>query len=168
MDLPLSSLPLFAAWTTWFNPLWRVAVGAGIALLVLIGISFLLRLVAPKVAAIASTTAKEGMSEPLFYVVLAIGVFALLLAPFLPYFTLGEDVKVVKDVGLTVIMVLSIGMALWTASVSIAEEIEGRTALMLCLSFWGRCFWRPCPTRWFTTPENLPCRSRPGSNAATR
>jgi ABC-type transport system involved in multi-copper enzyme maturation permease subunit len=44
----------------------------------------------------------------------------------------------VKDEGLTLIMVLSILMALWTASVSIAEEIEGRTALTLLSKPVGR------------------------------
>lgn len=123
---------------TWLNPLWMVAVGVVIAVGVLAGVYVLLRLAVPKVAAIASTTAKEAMSEPLFYVVLAIGIFALILFPFLPYFTFGEDVKVVKDMGLQLIMVLSIGLALWTASVSISEEIEGRTALTLLSKPIGR------------------------------
>jgi len=64
-------------------------------------------------------------------VLLTTGVIALLAFPFLPYNTLGEDVKVVKESGLTLIMVLAIILALWTASVSISEEIEGRTALTL-------------------------------------
>ena len=36
MDLLPGSLPLFGLWTTWFNPLWLVAVGVAIAV-VLIG-----------------------------------------------------------------------------------------------------------------------------------
>ena len=44
----------------------------------------------------------------MFYVLLAIGVFGLILFPFIPYNTLGEDIKVLKDEGLTLIMVLSI------------------------------------------------------------
>ena len=98
---------------------------------VLMALGALLRWVAPKVAAIGRTTSKEAMSQPLFYVLLTIGVFGLMLFPFIPYNTLGEDIKMVKDEGLTLIMVLSIIMALWTASVSIADEIEGRTALTL-------------------------------------
>jgi len=56
-------------------------------------------------------------------------VAALLVFPVFPYFTFGEDVKVVKDTGLVLIMVLSVILALWTASVSVADEIEGRTAM---------------------------------------
>ncbi len=98
----------------------------------------MLRLVAPKVAAIAWTTSKEATSQPLFYLLLTIGVFGLILFPFIPYHTLGEDIKMVKDEGLTLIMVLSIVLALWTAGTSIADEIEGRTALTLLSKPVGR------------------------------
>ncbi len=138
MGPSLSSLFLFGLLMTWLNPLWMVAVGVVIALVALYAVLFLLRLLVPKIAAIARTTAKEALSQPLFYVVLVIGVFALILFPFVPYNTFGEDVKVVKDEGLTLIMVLSVMLALWTASVSIAEEIEGRTALTLLSKPVGR------------------------------
>ena len=85
----------------------------------------------PKIAAIAAVTSKESMAQPLYYVALAIGVFVLALFVIIPYNTFGEDVKVLKDTGLTAIMLLSIIVAVWSASVSISEEIEGRTALTL-------------------------------------
>ncbi len=89
-----------------------------------------LRLAAPKVAAIAWTTAKEALCQPLFYVLLGFGAFMLVcMFPFLPYNTFGEDLKVVKETGLTLIMLLAVLLALWTASTSIADELEGRTAL---------------------------------------
>lgn len=134
----MHSLVLFAALRTWLTPIWMVLVGGAAALLVIGAVYGLLRLFAPKVAAIAYTTAKEGWSQPLFGVLLAIGAALILLVPFVPYNTFGEDVKVVKDTGLTLIMVLGIILALWTASVSIADEIEGRTALTLLSKPIGR------------------------------
>ncbi len=131
-------LPLFSAVPAWLGPMWLVVVGVLIVLAGLAALGTLLRLVAPKVAAIAWTTSKEALSQPLFYVLLTIGLFGLVLFPFIPYNTLGEDIKMVKDEGLTLIMVLSILMALWTASLSIAEEIEGRTALTLLSKPVGR------------------------------
>lgn len=122
---------LFGALTTWLTPIWMVGVGAAVCTAGLFGIYTLLRLAAPKLAAIAFTTAKEALAQPLFWVLLFIGIAALLAFPFVPYNTFGEDVKVVKDSGLTLIMVLAIILALWTASVSISDEIEGRTALTL-------------------------------------
>ncbi len=89
----------------------------------------LLQLLFPKVAAIALTTGKEAVSQPVFYLTMIAGCFLLLLFIVTPYFTFGEDVKVYKDTGLQLIMILGIFIALWTASVSVADEIEGRTAL---------------------------------------
>ena len=83
----------------------------------------------PKLSAIAVATAKEAASQPIFYLTLGLGAFALILFIYVPYNTFGEDVKVLKDSGLTLIMILSLIVALWTASVSLADEIEGRTAL---------------------------------------
>lgn len=133
-----SSLVLFGALPIWLTPLWLVAVGTAVAVAALLGLGSLLRLVVPKIAAIAWTTGKEALSQPLFYVLLSVGIFGLIIFPFVPYNTLGEDIKMVKDEGLTLIMVLSIIMALWTASVSIADEIEGRTALTLLSKPVGR------------------------------
>jgi ABC-type transport system involved in multi-copper enzyme maturation permease subunit len=136
----LNHFVLFGVGTVsaWLTPLWLVGVGLVIGLAVLVALKWLLRLAAPKVAAISWTTSKEAMSQPLFYLLMAIGIFGLMLFPFVPYNTLGEDIKMVKDEGLTLIMVLSILMALWTASVSIADEIEGRTALTLLSKPVGR------------------------------
>lgn len=131
MHLVVNPTLLIAAASTWLTPLWMVGVGAISALAVLFAGYGLVRLVMPKVAAIALTTGKEGVSQPLFYVAIFIGISALVAFPFIPYNTFGEDVKVVKDSGLTLIMVLAVIVALWTASKSISEEIEGRTALTL-------------------------------------
>jgi ABC-type transport system involved in multi-copper enzyme maturation permease subunit len=132
MALSLSTPLLFgASMTTWLKPLWLVALAMLIAVAVLFAVDLALRLIFPKVSAIAWTTAKDAFSQPLFYVLLALGAAAILLFPFIPYNTFGEDVKMLKDSGLTLIMVLSIGMALWTSSVSVADEVEGRIALTL-------------------------------------
>ncbi len=138
MLLPaLPQLPL-ASLITWLTPLPWVLLGAAVAVAVLVACYLLLGLIFPKTAAIARTTAKEAMSQPLFIVVLVVGVVALLLFPFVPYNTFGDDLKMHKDGGLTVIMLLSIVLAVWTASVSVSDEIEGRTALTLLSKPVGR------------------------------
>ncbi len=109
----------------------RIIPKVALALAGLFVLYFLLRQLAPKISAVALVTAKEIMSQPLFYVVLALGGFALFAFIIVPYYTFGEDVKMLKDSGLTLIMVLAILVAVWSASVSISDEIEGRTALTL-------------------------------------
>ncbi len=97
-----------------------------------------LRLMMPKIMAVAAATAKESINEPLFLVVLALGAFALVAFVFIPYNTFGEDVKMLKMCALDLIMFLSIIVAAWTASLSISEEIEGRTALTVLSKPIGR------------------------------
>jgi ABC-type transport system involved in multi-copper enzyme maturation permease subunit len=85
----------------------------------------------PGISTIALATSKEAVAQPLYLLAIIIGAFLLLLYIYIPYNTFGEDVKMYKDSGLMTIMVLAILVSLWTASVSVAEEIEGRTALTL-------------------------------------
>jgi ABC-type transport system involved in multi-copper enzyme maturation permease subunit len=85
----------------------------------------------PGISTIALATSKEAVAQPLYLLAIIIGGFLLLLYIYIPYNTFGEDVKMYKDSGLMTIMILAILVSLWTASVSVAEEIEGRTALTL-------------------------------------
>jgi ABC-type transport system involved in multi-copper enzyme maturation permease subunit len=84
-----------------------------------------------KTGVIAFVTAKEAVRQPLFLVLLVVGILAILLSTFLPYYTFGEDIKMLKDVGLAAILLLSLFLAMVTASNSIAEDIEHRTAITL-------------------------------------
>jgi ABC-type transport system involved in multi-copper enzyme maturation permease subunit len=103
---------------------WTAAV-----LLIIAAVYTLFRLIPRRVAAIAAATTKEAIGQPIFAVALVAG--AVLLAAFIviPYNTFGEDVKMLKDSGLTLIKVLALLVVVWTASVAVADEIEGRTAM---------------------------------------
>lgn len=98
----------------------------------------LIRWLAPRISIIATATAKEAVSQPLFALLTIIGVVALVAYVYIPYNTFGEDVKMLKTSGMTTIKVLAILVALWTASVSISDEIEGRTALTVLSKPVGR------------------------------
>lgn len=87
------------------------------------------RLAARRTAAIASATAKEAIAQPIFGVTLTLGIVFLLANVVIPYNTFGDDVKILKDSGLTLVKVLALIVGVWTASVAVADEIEGRTAL---------------------------------------
>jgi ABC-type transport system involved in multi-copper enzyme maturation permease subunit len=100
-----------------------------VVLATVVGGYALFRLAAPRVAAVAAATTKEAVGQPVFSVALVAGAVLLVLFIVVPYNTFGEDVKMLKDSGLTLIKVLALLVVVWTASVSVAEEIEGRTAL---------------------------------------
>ncbi len=120
-----------------YNQVWLIPWGAAIVLAV-----YLLYLVSatmfPKVFAIVMSTFKTEISQPLFLILMLIGVLFVVGSIYVPYNTFGEDIKMYKDSGLTLIRVLAIFLAIWAASKSVAEEIEGRTALTVLSKPVGR------------------------------
>ena len=90
---------------------------------------FLQATLMPRLSAIALATFKSEIAQPLFAIITVIGIVTLLLSIYIPYNTFGEDIKMLKDSGLTLIRVLCIILAVWGASTTLADEIEGRTAL---------------------------------------
>ncbi|TWU12021.1 ABC-2 family transporter protein [Symmachiella macrocystis] len=80
---------------------------------------------------IAVATMKEAIRQPFFFLLIAISVILMVLNTFLPFFSLGDDVKMLKDCGLATLLISGLLLAVWTASQSIAAEIEGKTAITL-------------------------------------
>src|SRR5438105_1298247 len=65
---------------------------------------------------------------------LLLGILATVLmfiSIFIPYFTFGEDYLMVKQLGYDLIMLAAVLFGTLAASLSISEEIEGRTAVTL-------------------------------------
>jgi hypothetical protein len=87
------------------------------------------RAATPKLAAVALSSAKSDIAQPLYPILMAAGIFALVLFVYIPYNTFGDDIKQLKDSGLSLILVLAIVQAVWAASTSVADEVEGKTAL---------------------------------------
>src|SRR5262249_52488650 len=82
----------------------------------------------PQGAAVALAAFREGIRQPMFWLILAFALGAMLFSPFLPYFTFGEDFKMMQELGYDIIMLVTVLFAVLAASMSITEEIEGRTA----------------------------------------
>ncbi|QDT16027.1 ABC-2 transporter permease [Alienimonas californiensis] len=80
---------------------------------------------------LAAATAKEAVRQPVFLLSAALAVALLVVNTFLPFFSLGEDVKMLKDTGLATMLIVGLLVAVWTASTTIHDEIEGRTAMTL-------------------------------------
>src|SRR5438132_1444062 len=84
-----------------------------------------------KTITIALSTAKEAIRQPAFFVLAALAGAWLILSIFIPYFTFNEDIKMYKDTGMTTISFVCLLLTLLTASSTVAEEIEGKTAVTL-------------------------------------
>src|SRR5665213_2865648 len=76
-------------------------------------------------------TFQEAVVQPIYSVVLALGAAILFIFAALPFFTLGEDTKMFKAVGLDIVLLLVLISTLFATSKSIFEEIEDRTMLTL-------------------------------------
>jgi ABC-type transport system involved in multi-copper enzyme maturation permease subunit len=84
-----------------------------------------------RVGVIARATLKEAVRQPIFPLMMLAAAGWLLLNSVLPMFTFGEDVKVYKDISLATTLIVGLVQAVYTSSTSIANEIEGKTAMTL-------------------------------------
>jgi ABC-type transport system involved in multi-copper enzyme maturation permease subunit len=83
----------------------------------------------PKGGAVALSAMRESIRQPMFWLISGLAALLIVISTFIPYFTLGEDYKLMKQVGYDAVMLFSALFGLLTASVSVNEEIEGRTAI---------------------------------------
>lgn len=127
--VPTSLLTFSAA----YNPnqipasAWWWTVGA-IALLLVGVIVIDLR---TRMGIIARATIKESVRQPVFFLLLFLSLTILVLNTYVPFFSFGEDTKMLKDCGLATLLISGLLLAIWNASNSIAAEIEGKTTMTL-------------------------------------
>ncbi|HZV06297.1 MAG TPA: ABC transporter permease subunit [Gemmataceae bacterium] len=85
----------------------------------------------PKGGAIALAAFREGVRQPMFWLLFGVAFAALTISPFIPYWTFGEDHLVIREIGYDTILLIAAVFGTIAASMSISEEIEGRTAVTL-------------------------------------
>ena len=119
-------------------PQVRVVFVTAISVVALFLLYLLQQAAMPKISAIALSTFKTEVAQPLYILLLGMGALMLATFIYIPGNTFGEDIKILKDSGLTVILIFTIFMAVYAASKSLAEEIEGRTALTVLSKPVGR------------------------------
>jgi len=94
--------------------------------------TFLLMLqVWPKGGAVALAAFQEGLRQPKYWVLVVAGISLMAVSTIIPFFTFGEDIKVVKELCFVCTMLMPGIFGLLAASISVSEEIEGRTAVTL-------------------------------------
>lgn len=89
----------------------------------------LLLLVWPKGGAIAIAALRESLRQPMFWLIFVLAALLMFVSIVIPYFTLGDDYKLMKQVNFDAVMLCAALFGLLTASLSVNEEIEGRTAI---------------------------------------
>jgi len=113
-------------WSYIRDDYWWFFAGLLGLLAVLFGVNYFTR-----TGSIARATTKEAVRQPIFLLLLVVGSVIMLANCYIPFFSLGDDTKMFIDCGLATILTSSLLVAIWTASLSVAEEIEGKTAMTL-------------------------------------
>ncbi len=86
-------------------------------------------LIMPKTGAVALAAFRESCRQPMYWLIGSFAVFLMVIAIFTPYFTFGDDYKMMKQIGFDISKLAAMLFGILAASISIAEEIEGRTAI---------------------------------------
>ena len=127
--LALAQVPVDASQfeNPWLNTNVLVAIGVLVAIAVtLVLISYLTR-----AGIIARATTKETIRQPVFILLAVIGCLLTVVNAYVPFYTFGEDTKMLLDCGYATMLTCGLLLGVWTSSTSIADEIEGRTAMTL-------------------------------------
>ncbi len=111
----------------WVILCWYLAGGVGG--LLLLGLALFSYMT--QAGVIARATTKEAVRQPVFALLMGAALLITVVNTFLPFFTLGEDYKLLIDCGLMTILICGMIQAVWSSSMSISEEIEGKTAMTL-------------------------------------
>jgi len=114
-----------SGWGRLYMSVLQLQLGADLIVLIL----FVMLLVWPKGGAVAQAAFREGLRQPMFWMLAFFASLLMLVSPFLPYFTFGEDLKMVKDLCYAFTMMSSLLFGVVSAAISVHEEIEGRTAV---------------------------------------
>jgi len=85
----------------------------------------------PKGGAVAQAAYREACRQPMFWVIVVSATTLIWFSVGVPYFTFGDDYKMMKQIGFDVTMLSAVLFGVLAASMSISEEIEGRTAVTL-------------------------------------
>ena len=102
---------------------WLIALGL---LFLLVAFSY-----GTRAGIIARATTKEAIRQPLFFLLFFLAVAVLVLNTWMPFFTFKDDIKVLKNCGVSTLLICGMLLAIWTAGSSITNEIDGKTAMTL-------------------------------------
>ena len=80
-----------------------------------------------KLVTIAQNTFIETLRQPVYAVIIVIALFLFLMSPSLTMFTLSDDNKLLRELGLSTLFLASLFIAIFSASGAVGEEIDNKT-----------------------------------------
>ena len=79
--------------------------------------------------AITTNTFTETLRQPIYGVVIGITLLFFVFSPSLTMFTMDDDTSLLKDIGLSTLLVAGLFLAVFTSATVVTEEIENKTVL---------------------------------------
>ncbi len=123
-----------------FGPEYAYLRIAGVYLFALAGVEGLfgliefgiLRLVGLfRLGALTRITYYEALLQPFTIIVVVMGLASITIFAFVPYYTMGEDFKMYRDVAISLAFLFTLPIMVFASTKVIDEEIENRTMLTL-------------------------------------
>jgi ABC-2 type transport system permease protein len=82
-----------------------------------------------KLWTIAKNTFIETLRQPVYSVIIIAAIFLFFVSPSITMYTMSDDNKLLREVGLSTLFLASLFIAIFAASGAVAEEIENKTIL---------------------------------------
>lgn len=80
-----------------------------------------------KLYILTKNTFKETVRQPIYAIIIIIALLLFSLTPSITMYTLDEDIKLLRELGLSTLFLASLFIAVFAASGTVAEEIENKT-----------------------------------------
>jgi len=80
-----------------------------------------------KIFTIAKNTFTEILRQPVYAVILATALLLFFISPSLTMYTMSDDNKLLREIGLSTLFLTCLFIAIFSASGAVAEEIESKT-----------------------------------------
>lgn len=80
-----------------------------------------------RLLSIAKNTFIETLRQPIYAVIIVFALILMLLAPSISMYTLDEDIKLLRELGLSTLFLAGLFIAVFSATGTITEEIESGT-----------------------------------------
>jgi len=80
-----------------------------------------------KVFTIAKNTFTETLRQPVYAIIIAAALLLFFISPSLTMYTMSDDNKLLREIGLSTLFLASLFIAIFSASGAVAEEIETKT-----------------------------------------
>jgi ABC-2 type transport system permease protein len=82
-----------------------------------------------KFISIAKNTFKETIRQPIYAVIITAALILLCISPGLTMYSMSEDNKLLREIGLSTLFLTSLFISIFAASGSVGEEIDNKTIL---------------------------------------